>query len=75
MSTAVTTSMNFLGNALDSILHDPQAGRHPDLAVGAAFDVLKSTPVDMFSSIPHYELQDGPNESPALPGSARPSGG
>ena len=75
MSTNITTGINFLGNALQSILEDPKGGQHPDLAVGAAFDVLKNTPVDMFSSIPHYQLQDGTDESPALPGPGAPAGG
>jgi hypothetical protein len=64
MTTAVTTAMNFLGNALDSILQDPKGGQHPDLAVGAAFDVVKNTPIDMYSSIPHYETEVG-NSEPA----------
>lgn len=70
MSTNLTTGINFLGNALDSILQDPQGGQHPDLAVGAAFDVIKNTPVDQFSSIPHYQLEDPANESPAVPASS-----
>lgn len=67
MSTAMTTPMNYLGNALQSILSDPKGAQHPDLAVGAAFDVLKNTPIDQFSSIPHYQLEDTTDESPAVP--------
>ena len=66
MSTAITTSMNFLGNALQSILSDPKGAEHPDLAVGAAFDVLKNTPIDQFSNVPHYQLGETANESPAV---------
>jgi hypothetical protein len=67
MSTAMSTSINFLGNALQSILSDPRGAQHPDLAVGAAFDVLKNTPIDQFASIPHYQLEDTAHESPAVP--------
>lgn len=75
MSTAMSTSINFLGNALESILEDPQGGQHPDLAVGTAFDVVKNTPIDQFSNIPHYQLQDETNEPTALPGAGNPAGG
>jgi hypothetical protein len=73
MTTALTTAMNFTGNALDSILQDPQAGKHPDLAIGAAFDVVKNTPIDMFSSIPHFESEVDTSEPANLPGN--PAGG
>lgn len=73
MPTAVTTTMNFLGNALQSILSDPRGAQHPDLAVGAAFDVVKNAPIDQFSNVPHFQLEESTNESPAV--SAGSAGG
>lgn len=67
MSTAVILGMNFLGNALQSILSDPKGAQHPDLAIGAAFDVVKNTPIDQFSNVPHFQLEESANESPAVP--------
>lgn len=67
MSTAVTLGMNFLGNTLQSILSDPKGAQHPDLAIGAAFDVVKNTPIDQYSNVPHFQLEESTNESPAVP--------
>jgi hypothetical protein len=70
MATSLATPMNFLGNALDNILHDPKASQYPGLAVGVATDVLRNTPVDLFSNIPHFQTEVDDSESPALPADA-----
>lgn len=55
--TSISAPMNVLANVLDNIQHDPQAQKQPILGVGMAFDTLKHVPIDMFSSIPHFESE------------------
>lgn len=51
------TPMNMMANVLDNIQHDPQGQRQPMLGIGVAYDTLRSTPVDLFSNIPHFESE------------------
>jgi len=67
MAISLATPMNFMGNVLDNILQDPKAVQYPELAVGVAVDVLRNTPVNLFSNIPHFESEVDNSESPTLP--------
>lgn len=73
MTASIATPMNFLANAFFNIVHDPASSEAAPLAAGVALDVLKNMPVNLFSNVPHFESEVGPDESSALPGA--PAGG
>jgi len=51
-----STPMNMMANVLDNIQQDPQAQKLM-LGIGVAYDTVRSTPVDLFSNIPHFESE------------------
>lgn len=54
---AWSAPMNMMANVLDNIQQDPQAQKQPMLGIGAAFDVMRNTPVDLHANIPHFESE------------------
>lgn len=70
MTASVSTPMNFISNAFLNIIHDPAAEQLSPLVAGVAMDVYKNTPVDVFSNIPHFEVEVSNDESGNVPGAA-----
>lgn len=52
-----STPVNIMANVLDHIQEDPQAQQMAMLGVGMAYDVMKHVPVDLMSTLPHYETE------------------
>lgn len=54
--TSWSTPINMIGNVMDNIQSDPRAQKLM-LGVGPAIDVMKNTPIDLFSNIPHFDSE------------------
>ena len=52
-----STPVNIMANVLDNIQEDPQAQQSGMLGVGLAYDVMRNVPVDLMSTLPHYETE------------------
>jgi len=50
------TPLNMMANVLDNIQQDPQAQKLM-LGMGVAYDTVRSTPIDLFANIPHFESE------------------
>jgi hypothetical protein len=55
-----STPMDMFGNALDNLQETPQVSRIM-LGIGLASDAVKNVPVDLLSTIPHYENETDAN--------------
>ncbi len=63
-----STPVNVIANVLDNIQEDPQAQRLM-LGIGPAVDVMRNAPINLFSSLPHFESEVD-DRVPANSGSA-----
>lgn len=62
----MSAPMSMMANVMDNIQHDPQ-GQQLMLGMGVAYDVMKSTPVNLFANIPHFEFEVDNSDSSKLP--------